>query len=168
MQATTFITNAKKFSKQRRVDLEGHYVDGAFKGTVSIWQQNGNRTESEGEHGPDDFSASHGFRIIPLPTYEQLSDEFGKPDAMDNDGTVYLYKAYENEYVVLSDNTVITRQEDNAGGPENAFFPYPIEAGTTQFNIRLDNDLLYRLRERAGREGRTVANLIKNLLNEAV
>ncbi|MCP4651542.1 MAG: hypothetical protein GY853_15880 [PVC group bacterium] len=36
-------------------------------------------------------------------------------------GCVQLWQHDDNEYVVLSDNTVITRQEDNE---ETPFFPY--------------------------------------------
>ena len=39
------------------------------------------------------------------------------------DGTVNLYILDKKEYVVLCDNTVITREEDN-DAPEGAFFPY--------------------------------------------
>jgi hypothetical protein len=38
------------------------------------------------------------------------------------DGTVQLWVCEGEEYVVLSDNTIITRQEDNEIG--EPFFPY--------------------------------------------
>ena len=43
-------------------------------------------------------------------------------------GTVHLWEVINGqdieEYVALSDNTVITRQEDNEHGQDTAFFPY--------------------------------------------
>ena len=45
------------------------------------------------------------------------------------EGTVHLWEVIKGqkieEYVVLSDNTVITRKEDNQQGQDMAFFPYP-------------------------------------------
>jgi hypothetical protein len=45
------------------------------------------------------------------------------------EGTVHLWEVINGqnieEYVALSDNTVITRKEDNEQGADMAFFPYP-------------------------------------------
>ena len=45
------------------------------------------------------------------------------------EGTVQLWEVIKGQnieqYVVLSDNTVITRKEDNQQGQDMAFFPYP-------------------------------------------
>jgi hypothetical protein len=45
------------------------------------------------------------------------------------EGTVHLWEVINGqnieEYVALSDNTVITRKEDNEQGANMAFFPYP-------------------------------------------
>jgi hypothetical protein len=41
-----------------------------------------------------------------------------------HDGTVQLIKLDDIEYVILCDNSIITRQEDNSLGAENAYFPY--------------------------------------------
>ena len=45
------------------------------------------------------------------------------------DGTVNLWEVIKGqnieEYVALSDNTIITRKEDNKEGRDMAFFPYP-------------------------------------------
>lgn len=42
-----------------------------------------------------------------------------------HEGAVNLYYYDDTEYVVLPDNSVITREEDNSDGAENAYFPYP-------------------------------------------
>ena len=41
-----------------------------------------------------------------------------------HEGTVQLIKLDDIEYVVLCDNSIITREEDNNLGAENAYFPY--------------------------------------------
>jgi len=50
--------------------------------------------------------------------------KFGEIIDTTEDGTVQLISCYGNEYVVLSDNRVIIREEDNSYGSDNAFFPY--------------------------------------------
>lgn len=54
-------------------------------------------------------------------TFEKLKNE-GNKIAQTEEGTVLLYELDSIEYVVLQDNTVITRKEDNES--EDAFFPY--------------------------------------------
>ena len=41
-----------------------------------------------------------------------------------HEGTIQLIKLDGIEYVVLCDNSIITREEDNSLGAENAYFPY--------------------------------------------
>jgi GH25 family lysozyme M1 (1,4-beta-N-acetylmuramidase) len=41
-----------------------------------------------------------------------------------HEGTVQLIKLDDIEYVILCDNSIITREEDNNLGAENAYFPY--------------------------------------------
>ena len=45
-------------------------------------------------------------------------------EATTAEGTCQLISWRDQEYVVLCDNTVITREEDNAFGLLEAFFPY--------------------------------------------
>jgi hypothetical protein len=55
--------------------------------------------------------------------YEFLQENAEKLAAT-AEGTVFLYRYNSIEYVVLQDDTVITREKDNELGPEQAFFPY--------------------------------------------
>lgn len=60
-----------------------------------------------------------------VPTKQQLI-EFGielDRESVDVFETNYLYRFDDVNYVILTDGTVITQEEDNACGPEFAIFP---------------------------------------------
>lgn len=59
-----------------------------------------------------------------IPTYEQLHELGGEIIGTTEYGCVQLWSLNGCEYVVLVDNTVITREEDNSFGVDIAFFPY--------------------------------------------
>lgn len=64
--------------------------------------------------------------ILKLRKLEQQKKAMVVDSCMD--GTVHLWEVINGqnieEYVVLSDDTVITRKEDNKDGKDMAFFPY--------------------------------------------
>lgn len=55
-------------------------------------------------------------------TFDILREKGEKLDSA-QEGTCFLYRYNDTEYVVLADNTVITREEDNESA-EGAIFPY--------------------------------------------
>ena len=62
--------------------------------------------------------------------YAKISDAIDNGEATIEattaEGTCQLISWRDQEYVVLCDNTIITRKEDNAFGSSEAFFPYSI------------------------------------------
>ena len=54
-------------------------------------------------------------------TIEQLRNEGNLIDTV-QEGTVSLYEIKGEEYLILQDNTIISRQEDNAA-PEGSYWP---------------------------------------------
>lgn len=58
-----------------------------------------------------------------IPTYEELHELGGEAVETADDGCVELWVLNGKEYVVLCDNSVMTREEDNSFR-EGAYFPY--------------------------------------------
>lgn len=50
--------------------------------------------------------------------------QYGEIIETAEEGTVILAKYNDVDYVILQDNTVITREEDNKRGKDLAFFPF--------------------------------------------
>ena len=101
----------------------------------------------------DYMYTSEAFSIVPEKnpqkmTVEKLHELRDKMKAMvvDScmDGTVHLWEVLNGqgieEYVVLTDNTVITREEDNQFASHIAFFPYKPQKGPKQvpFNAAIN------------------------------
>lgn len=133
-EATVEILEVNKDTVTFRYDAEvhtatiSHYYDGHFSFRFN-----------------DYMYTSETFSIVPKKiqkkmTIEKLNELRDKMKAMvvDScmDGTVHLWEVLNGqgieEYVVLKDNTVITRQEDNEFASHIAFFPYRPQKGPKQ------------------------------------
>ncbi len=58
-----------------------------------------------------------------IPTYDELHELGGEIIETTDEGCVQLWRLNGKEYVVMPDNSVISREEDNSFG-EVAYFPY--------------------------------------------